>query len=224
MNIVNMPVVILRLQYRIARLPLQLIEDRVMTRLDAETPARLFYERSLGALDAAVGSVLGDVNLQASGTALVDRSDALARAARLNAAAEAKREKADAALRSDLTEAVEEQQEAHETRQQEAQQARRAARKRADNAAEKATQRTAAVKQEAQAAATKKASAVEAARKDAHEAILADERVVVEQAKGTLEEASDKRGTAAAKRARANRVEELAETEKANRQAERAEK
>ena len=95
MNIVNVPVVILRLQYRLARLPLQLIEDRVMTRLDAETPARLFYERSLGTLDAAVGSVLGDVNLQASGTALVDRSDALARAARLDAAAEAKREKAD---------------------------------------------------------------------------------------------------------------------------------
>jgi len=223
MNIVNVPVVILRLQYRLARLPLQLIEDRVMTRLDAETPARLFYERSLGTLDAAVGSVLGDVNLQASGTALVDRSDALARAARLDAAAEAKREKADAALRSDLTEAVEEQQDAHEMRQQEAQQARREARKRADNAAEKATQRTAAVKQEAQDAATKKASAVEAARKDAHEAILADERVVVEQAKGALEEASDKRGTAADKRARADRVEELAETEKADRQAERAE-
>ncbi|WP_370329193.1 IF2 family translation initiation factor [Mycolicibacterium hippocampi] len=223
MNIVNMPVVILRLQYRIARLPLQLIEDRVMTRLDAETPARLFYERSLGSLDAAVGSVLGDVNLQASGSALVDRSDALARAARLDTAAEAKREKADAALKSDLTEAVEEQQEAHETRQQEAQQARREARKRADNAAEKATERTTALKQQAQAAATKKASAVEAARKDAHEAILANERVVVDGAKANLEAASDKRETAAAKRARADRVEELAETEKANRQAERAE-
>ena len=52
MKIAEIPFALLRFQYQIARIPLQLIEDQLATRLYAEAPARLFYERSLGALDA----------------------------------------------------------------------------------------------------------------------------------------------------------------------------
>lgn len=81
MRITNIPFAVLGLQYKIARFPLQLIEDRLVARMDAETPARLFFERSLGMMDAAVGTVLGDSQLKTRGEALAERSDALSRAA-----------------------------------------------------------------------------------------------------------------------------------------------
>ena len=79
MRIIDAPLAVLRVQYRIARFPLQLIEQRVVARMGSEAPARLFYERSLGLLDAAMGNALGDRRLQRSGSALARRSDVLAR-------------------------------------------------------------------------------------------------------------------------------------------------
>ena len=76
MKIADIPLAVLRFQYQIARIPFQLIEDQMATRLYAEAPARLFYERSLGAVDAAIGNLLGDPRLKRRGTALVERSDA----------------------------------------------------------------------------------------------------------------------------------------------------
>ena len=98
MKIAEIPFAALRFQYQIARIPLQLIEDQMAARLYKEAPMRLFYERSLGSLDAAVGNLLGDPKLSQRGTALVERSDALSRAAKLDAKADAKREQADAKL------------------------------------------------------------------------------------------------------------------------------
>ena len=102
MRITNIPFAVLGLQYKIARFPLQLIEDRLFARMDAETPARLFYERSLGLMDATVGNVLGDSVLKMRGEALAERSDALSRAARLDAAAARKEARAAADLSSTL--------------------------------------------------------------------------------------------------------------------------
>ena len=48
MKIAEIPFAVLRFQYQIARIPLQLIEDQMAARLYKEAPARLFYERSLG--------------------------------------------------------------------------------------------------------------------------------------------------------------------------------
>ena len=87
MKITDVPFAMLRFQYQLARLPLQLIEDRVVARMDSEEPARLFYERSLGLLDTTVGKALGAPELEQRGAALIERSDELRRAARLDAAA-----------------------------------------------------------------------------------------------------------------------------------------
>ena len=87
MRITEVPFVVLRFQYQIARFPLQLIEQQMAARLTSEAPARLFYERALGALDATVGNLLGDPDLEQRGAALVERSDALRRAAHLDATA-----------------------------------------------------------------------------------------------------------------------------------------
>ena len=96
MNIAEIPFAVLRFQYQIARVPLQLIENQMAARLGSEAPARLFYERSLGAIDATVGNLLGDPELAKRGAALVERSDALGRAAQLDATATQNREQADA--------------------------------------------------------------------------------------------------------------------------------
>lgn len=40
MRITDVPFAVLRLQYQVARLPLQLIEDQVMTRLDPDTTTK----------------------------------------------------------------------------------------------------------------------------------------------------------------------------------------
>ena len=77
----------LRFQYQLARFPLQLIEEQVVARMGSEAPARLFYERWLGGLDATVGKMLGDPDLEKRGAALIERSDALRRAAQLDATA-----------------------------------------------------------------------------------------------------------------------------------------
>ena len=64
MNITEIPFAVLRFQYQIGRIPFQLIENQMAARLHSESPARLFYERSLGTLDATVGKLLGDAELK----------------------------------------------------------------------------------------------------------------------------------------------------------------
>jgi len=114
MKVAEVPFVVLRFQYQIARLPLQLIEDQVAARLRSEGPARLLYERSFGALDATVGKLLGDPQLEKRGAALVERSNALSKAAKIDATATLNRQQADeaAAQRKKAAQAAKRQQEA----------------------------------------------------------------------------------------------------------------
>src|SRR4051794_38211137 len=98
MKLVEIPFAVLRFQYQIARFPLQMIEGQVAARMDDEQPARLLYERSLGTLDAKVGSLLGDSDLQSRGNAMLERSNALGRAAQLDTAASEQRQQADETL------------------------------------------------------------------------------------------------------------------------------
>src|SRR3954471_7775048 len=109
MRIIDAPLAVLRFQYRIVRFPLQLIEERVVTRMGTEVPARLFYERSLGLLDVAVGNALGDSQLERRGGALVQRSDALRRAAQLDAAANQVRQQSRTDLKAKSDKAIEDQ-------------------------------------------------------------------------------------------------------------------
>lgn len=95
MKISGIRLAALRFQYNLARLPLQLIEGRVVTRVGSEVPARLLYERSLGMLDATVGRALRDADIVERGAALLERTDALGRAARLDAKATARQVQAD---------------------------------------------------------------------------------------------------------------------------------
>ena len=56
----TLPMALLRLQYRLARIPLQLVEDLAVSQLDEQAPSRLVYERFLTGCDAAAAHWLSD--------------------------------------------------------------------------------------------------------------------------------------------------------------------
>ncbi len=222
MRIIDAPMAVLRLQFRIVRFPLQVIEERVVARMGAEAPARLFYERSLGLLDAAVGNVLGDSRLQTRGSALVERSDALDRAAKLDAAADQARQQSSADLKAKSDKAIEEQQAARAAKDRDVKEAGAAAEERKHAVEEAAAQRTADLKRRANDTAAQRKKAAEAAKRGEQARIRANEQKATAAAKAKFDEAQARRTKADAKRAQADRVEELAGIEKQKRQAARA--
>ena len=222
MEITDVPFAFLRFQYQLARVPLQLIEEQVVAGMSSEAPTRLFYERWLGGLDAAVGKMLGDPDLQKRGAALIERSDALRRAAQLDATATQNQAQADDDLKTKRDKAIEDQKDARAVKEREVEEARTAAEERKGAAAEAAQKRTAAAKQQADEHAAQLMKSAEAAKRDEQAKITAAEQKATAAAESKLDEAQSKHSDAASKRAQADQVEELANLEKQKRQSERA--
>jgi hypothetical protein len=224
MNITTVPFAMLRFQYKLVRLPLQLIEDRVIVRMGAEAPTRLFYERSLGVLDATVGHVLGDAKLEKRGSALAERSDALTRAARLDAAATQKEDRADAELKAKRDKVIDVQKQAREAKERGVEEARSEADERKRAAEETGAKRTAAALQQADESAAHRKNSIDEGKREAQARIRTVEEVASAAAESKLKDAQVKRIEAESKRAQADRVETLANGEKQKRQAARASK
>jgi hypothetical protein len=222
MRITRVPFAVLRFQYQLVRFPLQVLEERVMARMGTEAPARLLYERSLGVLDATVGSVLGDPRLRRRGARLAERSDTLSRAAALEATAVQEQQQADAELKARRDEAIKGQKEARAAKEQTVEEARTAAEERKRAATEAAEKRTAAAKRQADEVAAQRKRAAEEAKREEQAAIRAAEEKARAAAESKLDDAQAKRRDATSKRAQADRVEELADVEKAKRQSARA--
>jgi hypothetical protein len=223
MRVIDAPQAVLRFQYRIVRLPLRIIEERVVARMGSEAPARLFYERSLGLLDTAVGNALGDLRLAKRGGALAERSDALHRAAQLDAAADQVRQQSSADLKAKGDKAIEEQQDARAAKEREVEEARSRAEEQKRAAEEAAAQRTAAAKKQADDVAAQRKNSAEAAKREKQARIRANEQKAAAAAKSKLDDAQARRTQADNKRAHADRVEELAGAEKQKRRSERVE-
>ncbi|MDT2009734.1 hypothetical protein FXW78_49020 [Rhodococcus opacus] len=62
MTLGSLSLALLRVNYRLARLPLQLVEDVAVSRLDEQEPMRLAYEQILIDCDRAAGYLLNDEN------------------------------------------------------------------------------------------------------------------------------------------------------------------
>ncbi|MGV0790668.1 IF2 family translation initiation factor [Mycolicibacterium sp. XJ1819] len=217
MNITDIPFAVLRFQYSLARFPLQVIGHQLAARMDDEAPARLFYERSLGVLDATVGNALGDEQVERRGAALIERSDALRRAARLDAEATSTIKAAGSEVNQTREEAKQRQQSAREAKKQEVQQAREDTQKRKRAAVETAQKRIATGQKRADGVAARRKDDVDAVKRSEQAGIRAAEQAAAAQADAELEDASRKRVAAAGKRAQADRVEDLAEAEKQKR-------
>ena len=214
MRIIDAPFAVLRLQYRIVRFPLQMIEERVVARMGSEASARLYYERSLGLLDVVMGNALGDWRLAKRGGALAERSDALRRAAHLDAAADQARQQSSADLKAKSDKAIEEQQDARAAKEREIEEARSSAEERKRAAEEAAAQRTAAAKKQADDVAAQRKNSAEAAKREEQAKIAAVEQKATAAAESKLQEAQATRSDAASKRAQADQVEQLADVEK----------
>src|SRR4051794_11000284 len=100
MKLTDLPRAVLRFQYRIARMPWRFVERRALRKWDEEAPARLMYERSVGAIDSTLGKVLGDADLEARGDAEVKRSQNLSAASRLDETADKWEHEAEDQLRA----------------------------------------------------------------------------------------------------------------------------
>jgi len=192
--------------------------------MDPEAPARLVYERSLGVLDATIGSALGDPRLKRRGAALAERSDELARAARLDATADQDLKQADAKLEATREDVVDDVQKGQVGKEQAVQEARSTAEERKHAATETAAKRIATAEQRAEEIAARRKDSAEAAKEQEHERARAAEQKATVSAQAKLKDAETKRSEAEGKRLRADRVETLADVEKEKRQAERANK
>ncbi len=221
MKITEIPFAALRLQYRIARMPLRLFEQRVLVRVDSEAPARLLYERSVGAVDSVVGNMLGDTEVEKQGAARVERSEALGEATRLDELATQTREQADEELRRKRESAASAPGKARATSQRRVRAVRSTAEERKRQGTQTAAKRAAEVKQRVDEAAAAKVIGVETAKRAKQQRINAAERTATAVAEAELDDAAEKRSAAAAKRAHANRVDDLAEAKKAERKAAR---
>nr|WP_090277363.1 IF2 family translation initiation factor [Mycolicibacterium komanii]CRL71728.1 hypothetical protein CPGR_02525 [Mycolicibacterium komanii] len=214
MSITAIPKAVLRFQYQVARVPLQLIDDRFVARMNDEAPARLFYERSLGLLDTAVGTALGDRELQKRGATLVERSDALRRAAELDAAADENVKQADRELKVTREKALQDKQTAFEETEAEARQARTEAQQRKRTAVEDAEKKIVESKKRADEIAAQRKKNVETAKRREEEQIQAAERSAAKAASVKMADAQDKRVDATVTRAQADKIEDLADAEK----------
>ncbi|WP_445168147.1 IF2 family translation initiation factor [Mycolicibacterium sp. Dal123E01] len=222
MRISEVPLAILRLQYRVARIPLQIVEEQVVARLDSESSARLIYERSLGALDVTVGNLLGSPDIAQRGEALTNRSEALLLAAELDAQADAGVAEAGQNFKARREAASQQEQNAQATKEKTVQESRQQAEARKREAAQNAAERAAALGERADKTANQRTAAVENAKRTEHAHISAAEKTVTKAAQAKIEDAQDKRSEAASIRNDADRVSELAEVEKEKRQQARA--
>lgn len=224
MKITDIPFSILRTQYRIARIPLTLFERGVLDRMEPEAPARVFYRRAVGALDAAAGSALRDTDLEERGLAEVQRAAELGEAARLDEVAERRVQQADAQLREKRRQAEAAPQEARTKAQRKIADARTQADATKQAATENAAARTSAAKKRIDDAADQKIKAAQKAKANAQNRSRAAEKSVTNAAKAELDDAADKRRAANGARAHADRLDELGDAEKEKRQAARARK
>lgn len=223
MSITDIPFAVLRFQYRLARTPLQLIERRFLTRVETEAPARLLYERAIGAADAAAGSFLRDTELEESGITRIEKASALGEAARLDEVAAQQKEQAADELQRKRDKAATAPQTAGQEARQRVQNARQKADKRTQDVAQSVASRTAQAKREVDEAAGRKVEAAEKAKRSMQNRSRAAEKVVTSVAEKELDDAASKRSAAAGGRAHADRLADFSEAEKDKRHAEKSE-
>jgi hypothetical protein len=175
----------------------------------------------LGLLDAAVGNVLDSPTLAQRGAAKIERTEKLMRAADLDAEANATIAKANSKLRNVRGAAAQAAEDAHAETAQAAKRAQDTADERKRAARQTAEQRADAAKKQADDSAAIRKGAADAAKQVEHTVIRAHEKLAEADAQAKLDDAQENRGVATRKRARANRLADLADEERAKRRSAR---
>jgi hypothetical protein len=212
-TVTMVPRQVLRLQYGVMRSTLQLVEDRVVSRvLPEDNPARLGYERALGTLDGTAGKLLGDPAAIRRGNAIAARAEALADAARLETQAGQVRRQGEDELKEGAAAAARRRRAAQETEQHRlAEASRRAAETKQhveDQAERTAASRKAAADRAAKATRARASESLQATVR----AVTAREEAAAAPARAALADAATQRAKAAEQRKDAAHLADLAET------------
>ena len=203
--------------YKLARLPLVLVDSSLASRLPEDSVPRVTLDRALGSADRLAGTLLGDREIAQSGADRLERSRKLVTAARLEKEAAARREQA----RETLTEGREEaaaKREAAADRVVSGLDEAEALEARAKREAKvKAQQRASAKKKAADQKASNRTATVEQRKARVESAAEAKRKAAARKAKAELDDARETKQAAAQERADAERLSELAEAKKRKR-------
>jgi hypothetical protein len=209
---------LLAAEYAAMRLPLTLLESRVVTKyLPEESRFRLGFEKSLGSLDSIVGKVVGSADLTRRGAQLHHKAELRGTAVALEERAEAREATADAELRKAKAAAERKRTEAQERTQADVADLRRRQQEEKQAAAQQAQQKT-----EAAGAATVREAEKQVAQVDRQ---AAQQKQRIERQKQTrtaapkaeFAGATELSAQAKKQRAAAERLHELTAQEKAAR-------
>ncbi len=218
MNMLALPRNAAALEYKVLRYPSQLIETRVVaTLLSEDSTVRLAFERLLGVLDSAAGSLFADQALKDRGRMLTHRAEILEKAVSLETKAAQRKQRADAELRVTTEQAEADKEQARQERQRELQQV--SADKHAAKAAvDKAAQDRKAAEKKAIAAETAADVAAERTKAEARKAQIEQRtEAATASSKAELSKAVEDTRAAQQEKADADRLASLAAAERASR-------
>ena len=223
MNVLTLPRTVAAIEYKALRLPATLLQSQVVVRfLDEDSKLRLGFEKALGTLDEKAGSLLDNEALTDRGRVLRRRSEILGKAVQLEEVAEQRKAAAEATLREGRKKADQKREQARKGQQQGVQQALQEEQADKARAEREAKARLDAEKKRVGQQARAKATAVTSQLQAQESRIDATERARTAAPKAQLSDAVDKKRTADAERAQAERLAQLAETERETRKAARS--
>lgn len=206
------------LPYRIARLPLVLVDSRLSDVLPETSAPRVTFDRALGSADKLAGRLTGDREIARRGTERLDRLDKLATAARLEQEADARRDQADEVFR-EAGEQAERKRVTARARIASAPDKAQAAQAHAEQEARLEARTTAAAeKQAADERAVKVVESAEQQRKRKEAAAAARRRAAQRKAAKKTDDARETEEAAAQAREEAEQLGELTEAKKQERQ------
>lgn len=221
MPLTSLPRALGRLEYKLLRRPSQFLQQNYLARLPEDNPRRLLVERALGGADEFAGRLLGDDEIRARGTQLKERAALLGQARKLDADASERRAAAEDKLEADKQRAAEERREAVQQQQQELAEARREEQQAKQQAREQAAQQAAERQKQADKRADKRLQAVSGTRQQHEQQLNQQERKAAEERKERENAARSEVQKAQAERAKADRLDDLADAEKADRVSQR---
>jgi colicin import membrane protein len=204
---------VLRLEYSLLRAPLGALE----TRLSRRPRLRLPLERVLAASDAAAGRLLGDSTIARRGETLREHADVAARAVTLSAEADQLRQEADEVRERGVAEADRKRNEARRTERQRVAEALEQEEQEEREAEARARAEAAEKKRAADARAQQRRNQATASRTAKDQQVRARTERATAPAKSALKESAKVKAAADERRADANTLSELADTEKQTR-------
>lgn len=218
MNALTLPRTVLGAEYAVLRLPLTVLETKVVSRyLEEESSLRLTFERAIGSLDTTVGRLLADPALTRRGGALTKRTEILEKAVVLEEKAAERKEAADASLKQAKKAAERKRAVAQQRAQAEAKQIHDQQQSERRAAEEKAEAQARARVQSTEKQATARLDQEQKRLEQQVDAIDVRTTARTAKPKAELQEASALRSDATRERKTAARLGELADAEKASR-------